>query len=146
MDHMDDLLVDLGTTLTCPSCHITIIPKRMRAMCPFCGSFYDPDVESDPHLRSAHRMHHRAYQEEGGSEQLPLVSVTHDHVRLPRLVRNMFQKDSLSCPHVCDCPHFLLTRTHLVSSLLLFHSMAFCLVLAKTGALQSRGKNFAMPP
>lgn len=93
MDHMDDdLLADLGATLTCPSCHITIIPKRMRAMCPFCGSFYDPEVETDPHLRSAHRMHHTHYPRESSREQLPLVAVGHDHVRLPRLVRDPLQK------------------------------------------------------
>ena len=50
----DDLLTDMtedsavaGNTLTCPSCRISIIPTRIRSMCPFCGSFYDPSAEVD---------------------------------------------------------------------------------------------------
>lgn len=91
MEHMEeeDLLEDLAATLTCPSCHITIIPKRMRAMCPFCGSFYDPAVEGDPLLRSAQPrlpLHHVSHQESGSTDHMPLVTLSQDHLRLPRLV------------------------------------------------------------
>lgn len=53
----DDLLTDINegsrNTLTCPSCRISIIPTRLRSMCPFCGSFYDPAIEEDV----SHRIH-----------------------------------------------------------------------------------------
>ncbi|XP_054168637.1 probable E3 ubiquitin-protein ligase HECTD2 [Oppia nitens] len=42
--------------LTCPSCHITLTNSRHRSMCPFCGSFYNPNVELDIGLRSDSRI------------------------------------------------------------------------------------------
>lgn len=57
----DDLLTEItegsGNTLTCPSCRISIIPTRIRSMCPFCGSFYDPAIEGDVTQR-IHQHHH----------------------------------------------------------------------------------------
>lgn len=40
-----------NASLTCPSCRITIDPSRPRSMCPFCGHFYDPNVDTDINLR-----------------------------------------------------------------------------------------------
>lgn len=53
MDPSEDLLSELGQTLTCPSCRISIIPTRHRFICPFCGSFYDTEAENDIGIRSS---------------------------------------------------------------------------------------------
>ncbi|KAM7283145.1 putative E3 ubiquitin-protein ligase HECTD2 [Ixodes scapularis] len=40
-----------GVPLTCPACRISVVSSRSRAMCPFCGSFYNRDANSDTSLR-----------------------------------------------------------------------------------------------
>lgn len=40
-----------GVPLTCPACRISVVSSRSRAMCPFCGSFYNREANSDTSLR-----------------------------------------------------------------------------------------------
>lgn len=86
MDANEDLLSDLGQTLTCPSCRISIIPTRLRSMCPFCGSFYDSASEADIGLRSS--LSHPLALNRGGSDDSDVVDVAVASVngtRLPRI-------------------------------------------------------------
>ena len=36
---------------TCRSCQLIYISDRIRILCPYCGSFYDPKAEEDFGLR-----------------------------------------------------------------------------------------------
>lgn len=56
-----------SNTLTCPSCRICIIPTRLRTMCPFCGSFYDPADEDDVTRRI---QRHHINRSVGGGESI----------------------------------------------------------------------------
>ncbi|KAH6947762.1 hypothetical protein HPB50_021138 [Hyalomma asiaticum] len=40
-----------AVSLTCPACRISAVSTRARAMCPFCGSFYNRDANSNTSLR-----------------------------------------------------------------------------------------------
>ncbi|KAK8789045.1 hypothetical protein V5799_021179 [Amblyomma americanum] len=40
-----------AVSLTCPACRISAVSSRARAMCPFCGSFYNRDANSNTSLR-----------------------------------------------------------------------------------------------
>ncbi|XP_037506563.2 probable E3 ubiquitin-protein ligase HECTD2 [Rhipicephalus sanguineus] len=40
-----------AVSLTCPACRISAVSTRQRAMCPFCGSFYNRDANSNTSLR-----------------------------------------------------------------------------------------------
>lgn len=80
---MADLSVG-SDNLTCPACRISIIPTRLRSMCPFCGSFYDPQAEEDVNIRSrldSPRL--LPLTTTGGSDHHHLHPVT---FRLPRIV------------------------------------------------------------
>lgn len=88
MDSNEDLLADLGQTLTCPSCRISIIPTRFRSMCPFCGSFYDSAVETDIGLRSSLSHPHSLNRGNSSDVDSDVVDVTVSSVngtRLPRI-------------------------------------------------------------
>ncbi|KFM72857.1 hypothetical protein X975_01161, partial [Stegodyphus mimosarum] len=57
-----------SSSITCPSCRISIVPSRARTMCPFCGSFYNRAANNDVSLRRRS---------------------ADDPVRLPQLVENV---------------------------------------------------------
>nr|XP_042904341.1 probable E3 ubiquitin-protein ligase HECTD2 [Parasteatoda tepidariorum] len=62
-----------NTSITCPSCRISIVPSRARTMCPFCGSFYNRAANNDVSLRRRS---------------------TDDPIRLPQLVDSVTETGS----------------------------------------------------
>ncbi|KAI1301906.1 putative E3 ubiquitin-protein ligase HECTD2 [Halotydeus destructor] len=63
-------------SLTCPSCRISIIASRPRSMCPFCGSFYDPNAEDDVSVRGVGSP----------SQSMAALQPAHEEaLRLPRI-------------------------------------------------------------
>ncbi|XP_076315726.1 putative E3 ubiquitin-protein ligase HECTD2 [Tachypleus tridentatus] len=55
MDVAEERSLSAVSSVTCPSCKISVVPSsRSRTMCPFCGSFYNQAANNNLALRQRH--------------------------------------------------------------------------------------------
>ncbi|XP_023244373.1 probable E3 ubiquitin-protein ligase HECTD2 [Centruroides sculpturatus] len=64
------------SSLTCPSCRITIVPSRTRTMCPFCGSFYNQAANANVSLRSRSTAEEQLRLPQIENQNNPYIRVT----------------------------------------------------------------------
>ncbi|GIY20830.1 probable E3 ubiquitin-protein ligase HECTD2 [Caerostris darwini] len=77
--------------ITCPSCRISIVPSRARAMCPFCGSFYNRAANNDVSLRRR-----------GSGEPVRLPQLVDNDTNLSRSQPEFFLRGSVRSPDEDD--------------------------------------------